>query len=114
MANQNNITYELQSVEPGDQKIVDSSNRYIYSSVYSDNNERFFELWDIPEIPLDPRDRYLTIESGEEGRWDLLSYKAYNTVFYWWLICLANDVTNPWIVIPAGNTIRIPYLPNMM
>jgi len=114
MANQSDVTYELQSVDPGIREVADQSNRYINSFVYSDNNELFFELWDIPMIPFDPRDKYFTIESGEEGRWDLISYKSYHTVLYWWIICLANGVVNPWDIIPAGSTIRIPYLPNLV
>jgi hypothetical protein len=110
MAKYTDITYELLGVDMGKQTLTNSNNRYFPSVVYTDGEEKFFELWDIPEVPLDPRDVYYKIGTGEVGRWDLISYRAYGTVLYWWLICVANGIRNPLIVIPAGDMVRIPYL----
>jgi hypothetical protein len=113
MAKYTDITYELLEVDVRNPTITDSNNRYFSSVVYTDGGEKFFEFWDIPEIPIDSRDAYYKIGTGEVGRWDLISYRAYGTVLYWWLICVANGVRNPLIVIPAGDMIRIPYLPTL-
>jgi hypothetical protein len=76
--------------------------------VYSINNESFFGTYTFIEIPKDVNDKYDQIKPGEEGRWDLMSYKHYQTVNYLWLICLANNVYDPRDSLPAGSVIRIP------
>ena len=86
------------------------SNRYKFCSVFSLEKESFFETYDIPEIPKSVDDKFHQIIAGEEGRWDLISHKHYKTVDYWWLICHANGISDPFEIIPAGSLIRIPSL----
>jgi hypothetical protein len=86
------------------------TNRYKYMTVYSSEGETFFETYNIPDIPKNAKDIYHQLKSGEEGRWDLISYKYYKTVSYWWLICLANDINDPFNSPLAGSVIRIPSL----
>ena len=50
------------------------------------------------------------VPTGLEGRADLLSYEAYGTVSYWWLICLANGIQNPFEELTAGKQIKIPII----
>ena len=83
-------------------------NRYLLSKIYKRDGIKFFETWDIPEIPISSEDSFHRISSGEEGRWDLISYKYYRTVLYWWVICVANKVKNPMQILPADTIIRIP------
>jgi hypothetical protein len=104
------ISYELVPDTSYSKFDFSYSNRYKYNSVYSLNGETFFETYDIPSIPKSAKDIYHQLKSGEEGRWDLVSYKYYRTVNYWWLICIANDISDPFDVPPAGTIIRIPSL----
>lgn len=85
-------------------------NRYRYCSVYSENNETFFGTYDFVEIPISPYDRYYQLKPGEEGRWDLISNKEYLSVDYWFLICLANNIFDPFDSPPAGTILRIPSI----
>jgi hypothetical protein len=101
------ITYELIPFQE-DTSFLGNDNRYLKSQVYEMGSEKFFETWDIVDIPFLPGDIYHKIEAGEVGRWDILSYNHYHTVLYWWVICLANNITNPLVIIPAGDTVRIP------
>jgi hypothetical protein len=101
------VTYELIPVTDS-LPVLGKDNRYLKLSVYEMDNERLFEMWDVIDIPYFPGDQYHKISAGEEGRWDLLSYRYYRTVLYWWVVCLANNLSNPLIIIPAGETVRIP------
>jgi hypothetical protein len=109
------ITYEL---IPEDNKIkkeagIKTENRYFWSKVYKDGLNLFFENWDILTIPDSPYDKAHVIEVGEEGRWDLISYKYYRTVKLWWFVCLANNVRNPLEILPAGSAIKIPDIESL-
>lgn len=103
-------TYELQPNLNYNKFKFPYTNRYKYHQVYLDNQETFFETYNIPAIPKLASDKYHVIKSGEEGRWDLISNKFYKTVNYWWLICLANLISNPFELVSAGTVIRIPSL----
>jgi len=56
---------------------------------------------------LSEEDIYHTVERQDENRLDLISYKYYRTVSYWWIILLANSIYNPFN-IKTGDVLRIP------
>lgn len=90
-------------------------NRYRRCKVFTDKGETFFGTFDHIKIPKSTSDRYHQIKPGEECRWDLISYNMYDGVVdYWWLICLANEIYDPFTIIPAGTIIRIPSLDNLI
>ena len=68
----------------------------------------FFGTFDFIEIPISKNDKYYQLKAGQEGRWDLLSFNEYQTIEYWWFICLANNIYNPMESPPAGTLLRIP------
>ena len=41
---------------------------------------------------------------------DLISYKTYGTVRYWWIICLVNGIQNPLSDFVVGNVLKIPNI----
>lgn len=84
------------------------SSRYYLSKVYASGSNKFYETWDIPEIPYSPTDKFHEITSGEEGRWDLISYHHYGSVLFLWVVCVANNIRNPLEILPAGTVLRIP------
>lgn len=90
-----------------DIKLPETS-RYFLSDIFESDGIKFFETWNVIIVPVSSDDEFHTITPGEEGRWDLLSHKKYETVLYWWILCLANDVKNPLEIIPAGNIVRLP------
>lgn len=56
---------------------------------------------------LSDQDTYYTVERQDERRLDLISYKYYRTVNYWWIILLANSIYDPFNV-RTGDVLRIP------
>lgn len=47
--------------------------------------------------------------SGEEFRWDLISFVLYKNVAYWWVLAIYNNVTNP-DRLSAGTLVSYPSL----
>ncbi len=54
--------------------------------------------------------RVSMIPAGLEGRPDLISYASYGTVNYWWLICEANKIKDPFEELYSGKQIKIPII----
>jgi|TARA_R100000482_G_C5122625_1_gene146682 hypothetical protein len=50
------------------------------------------------------------VPNGMEGRPDLISYHIYGTTENWWIICVANDILDPFEDLKAGNKIRLPII----
>jgi hypothetical protein len=50
------------------------------------------------------------IPAGYEGRPDLLSFKLYGTSSYWWLLCVANSIIDPFEQLTAGKQIIVPII----
>ena len=51
---------------------------------------------------------YYRIDIHDINRPDLISYKNYGTIQYWWIICLINGIFNPFEDIKVGDIIKIP------
>lgn len=47
-------------------------------------------------------------EVKENDTWTGISYKIYNTIDLWWLICKFNEVKNPFDELTVGRILRIP------
>ena len=53
---------------------------------------------------------YYRVEGEDVMRPDLISYKAYKTVRYWWLICFVNQIQDPLVDIEPGKLLTIPSI----
>jgi len=54
--------------------------------------------------------KYYRIAEDDVMRPDLISWKVYQTVDYWWLICFVNNIQDPFNDIISGDLIKIPNL----
>lgn len=52
-------------------------------------------------------DIFHVVLKEEENRLDIISYKYYNTAEYSWVIALANEMVDPFVV-NVGSILRIP------
>jgi len=75
----------------------------------------------IDPIPLgdfvveeDDDDRYIQVTYTMKSRLDLISYVAYGSVWYWWVIAAANNIFDPWTDLRVGDQIRIPTLSRVL
>ena len=53
---------------------------------------------------------YTQVPAGLEHRPDLLSYYAYGTEEYYWVILVANNILDPEEELNIGDTIRLPII----
>ena len=53
---------------------------------------------------------YYQIVESDVMRPDMISYKAYGTVNYWWLILYVNDIEDPLNDMVSGTVIKIPNI----
>lgn len=68
---------------------------------------RRFGLWQRPDISTDEAARHV-VGPGEVGRIDLIAYKYYNNVNFWWAIASVNSIKNPLTDLVPGDTLLIP------
>jgi hypothetical protein len=53
---------------------------------------------------------YYRIEEGDLLRPDMISYKSYGTVRYWWIICYVNGIEDCFHDLSLGQLLIIPNL----
>lgn len=82
-------------------------NRYQNIPVVKGSNEkRVVKFVIYPPIPRTVEDIYIITNPGD--RLDLLAYKYYENVNYWWILAEANALGKGTLSIPAGTQLRIP------
>lgn len=81
--------------------------RYKNIPIIQGTNEKRVVKWVIyPPIPRSIEDTYIIVSPGD--RLDLLAYKYYGNVNYWWILAEANALGKGTFMIPAGTQLRIP------
>lgn len=56
-----------------------------------------------------PRTTYM-IREDDIQRPDLISYKNYGKVNYWWIIMKLNKIEDVWNDLEVGNTLQMPHI----
>ena len=94
-------------------------NRYALTDVHVDDSVRpgvrRYGLWrvpaitNLPELPLKEGTyaRY-TVTETDIGRIDLIAWKHYRNVNWWWVIAYYNSITNPLTDLVIGQVLLIP------
>lgn len=79
-----------------------------FSSMYFYNINKTLNFEGLPEDPNDDYTNnifdYYDIET--EDTWTTISYKQYDTIELWWLVCKANNIANPTVTPKVGARIR--------
>ncbi len=90
---------------------VGNNSRYNNSEIinYVSNNKKFltFKTWVRPTRQPSPDDKSYTITAGTEYRPDIVAKNAYNREAWWWILLLANNMSDI-LEFKAGTTIIIP------
>lgn len=50
------------------------------------------------------------VPNGMAGRPDLISHSIYGTTSNWWIICVVNDIIDPFEELIPGKKIKIPIM----
>ena len=87
--------------------------KYGYDSRYGkyrqiiEGNNHWIETFNKSEIPKSDNDIYHTVTIQQAYRPDIISRLYYNDPTLYWVILLANDMVDPFI-LDAGTIVRIP------
>lgn len=90
----------------------------MYPAEDSKNKFLYYNLLNSVYIPTPlQNDTYYTITTQRIMPWTVISYDEYKTINLWWLIVLANNISNPIKYPPAGtvlNIIKPSYVPTII
>ncbi len=53
---------------------------------------------------------YYMVDAGDIAAPDLVSYTNYGTERFWWIICLVNNIDNPFTGLSVGQRLIIPSI----
>lgn len=85
--------------------------RYEYTSKLNFRND-FPDVYSIFRTVVfneDSIEQYHRVTEEDMNRLDIISDKFYGSPYYWWVIALANNITDPFYV-PVGVTLKIVRL----
>ncbi len=80
--------------------------KYFFKSLITSKKYEDFLKYTLPNMEY----KVAVLPSGMEGRPDLLSQAVYGTVNYWWLLCEANSIIDPFEDLVAGMQLKIPTI----
>ena len=66
-----------------------------------------FRSYIINTSALNDSSSYETYEVENEDWFDNISFKFYNTPSLWWVICIVNNIVNPFEELESGQILRI-------
>ena len=82
----------------------------IYRQIISD--ETYLETFNQNTIEKSDSDKFHIVTKREENRLDIISNDFYGTPNYWWILAIANELIDPFIV-NVGDSIRIPPIESL-
>lgn len=82
-----------------------------YQKVYNSDTATYELdfLWSsMNKFKMDYIPSYYRVASQDVKRPDLISFKLYGIIDYWWVICLVNNIDSPLEDIAVGTILTIP------
>jgi len=79
-------------------------------NVYQNNNDQYFyNILSKVNFPTNLDSTYFDtyVIPNRNMPYTLISYKLYGTILLWWLICSANNITNPVFYLEPGTKIKV-------
>lgn len=87
-----------------------SSMLRMYNVLQDWDGEKFlniFKSFEINPETLEKQDVYDLHIVDEDEWWDNISFKFYDTPYFWWTIALINNTENPFESLESGEEIRV-------
>lgn len=86
--------------------------RFRYERIFrlykTDKNQYYYNLLAGITAPADLDDtKFYNMTVRQKQPWVMISFKAYQTIELWWLLCLINGVENPLVMPKSGTVIKI-------
>lgn len=86
--------------------------RYQILRVIEEGKDTYLETYNQVKVPVSDEDSYHVVTHAEVNRLDLIANDYYGVPEFWWMIALANNLIDPFI-INEGVMLRIPSLITM-
>lgn len=83
--------------------------RYQVLRVIEETPSTYLETYNQVKIPVSPDDSYHVVSQAEVGRLDMIANDYYGIPEYWWIIAIANNMVDPFLV-NEGVMLRVPSL----
>ena len=84
------------------------------------NNEKYYNIWRNWKLSVENKLDYMYFDIyivKEKAFWENISYEVYNTINYWWILAIFNDVFNPFESLEIGTKLLIlksEYIPTLL
>lgn len=105
------ITYLTKSFyELTNHRLNNASQLWLFNPLEDDDGYRFmniFRSYELNEEIMNDTMYYFTHKAENDEWWDNISSSYYGTPNLWWVVCLMNDVINPFEELEAGQEIKI-------
>ena len=86
-----------------------TTNRYKYTTLINRGRAGVYDLYKKVNIPDKSIELFHRVQPNEADRLDLIAFNYYGNSSMWWIIAIANNIIDPFIV-PAGLTLKIPRI----
>lgn len=76
----------------------------------TEDNEMFIDIfrsYTVTEDAISSSLYFDTYTCQNEDWWDDVSYRTYDTPHLWWMLCLTNNIVNPFEEMEAGKNLSI-------
>ena len=90
----------------------ENMSRYSKYRQILDNTDVYTETFNKSEIPKNDNDTFHVVQNNEENRLDIISNTYYKDASMYWVIALANNLVDPFI-LKSGSILRIPSLSSL-
>ncbi len=86
---------------------------YRYENIFkvfetADNNYLYYNILKTVKIPKDINSEiFYTVQMNNNVPFTTLSFQMYGTTHLWWLICLINNISNPFATNNSGKLLKV-------
>lgn len=78
----------------------------VYTS--SDNEYYIYNILKTVKVPLDLNNQFFDLVTLQSNTpWTTLSYQIYGTTYLWWLLCIFNNIQNPFDAQNNGKQLKV-------
>lgn len=82
-----------------------------YNIVRNDEIDEYDYLYNnLTKFKMNYSVSYYRVETSDLMRPDLISYKIYGTITYWWLLMMINEIQNPLKDLEVGMLLQVPNI----
>lgn len=91
-------------------RLINSSQLWLFNALEDDNSNRFmniFRSFTLNSDIMSDTSYYFTHKAENDEWWDAIADKYYDNPNLWWVICMVNDITNPFEELEEGQEVKV-------